>query len=449
MKGHDDLERDLARWFEADGVGAARAGQFERAIDATRRQRPRPALVAWFGSAWVSQRRAGEAPRVSWGTAAVIVLTLLAVLTAAVLVGAQQRRLPLDQQTVIAYAGGTWGWDGSPTVTNHAIFSVAPDGDESRRLAKVPGEPQPNWFTEPTTGGLGRLGPVMRWSPDGMRIAFRLYNDEAGLYVINRDGSGLRLVAEATGEPEPSKYLSGSSFAWSPDGSRIAFISPELMAWPPNAARNGHLFVVDVDTGDVRELAGAANRTVAWSPDGSTIAFGRSQPSTSALVLINADGTGERSFEFSYLENNHPGAIAWSPDGSRIAFQQARFTGAGEGYYLMIVNSDGTEPRDAAYLGSGCCYHGAYGGLLVWSPDGKLIAAEGGVFAADGSGQRLSLNAGWVDWSPDGSQLVFAGRGVPIPGAPTEAQATAIYVIDADGTDQRWLADGDYPTWSP
>jgi Tol biopolymer transport system component len=108
-----------------------------------------------------------------------------------------------------------------------------------------------------------RLGPAVRWSPDGARIAFRLYNSQAALYVMNRDGSGLRLVADATGERDETTDQWNSSFAWSPDGSRIAYISPDLSPWPPDVARNGRLYVVNVDTGAVRELSEAASGSVA------------------------------------------------------------------------------------------------------------------------------------------------------------------------------------------
>jgi len=379
---------------------------------------------------------------------------LLAALAGAALVGARLVTNPLPQPGVIAYTTGAWSWDGRPIVDGLALSVVSPDGGEPTRLVDVPGEPLPSWHVHEELAGQDvRLGPAVRWSPDGARIAFRLYNDQAGLYVMNRNGSGLRLVADATGERSDSTDQFNSSFAWSPDGSRIAFISPDLPSPPPSNPRNGRLYVVDVENGGVQVLIERASGSVAWSPDGSTIAFGRSLLPTSELVLVNADGTGERSFRYTYLERNHPGSIAWSPNGSTIAFVQERFPEAGSGDYLMVVSADGNDPREVGHWNSGCCYHGAFGGVLEWSPDGTLIATYAAtdtifVFAADGSGERMSLTGYHVDWSPDGSQLVFSGLGPAIPGAPDNG-STAIYVIDADGTNQRWLADGDYPAWSP
>ena len=65
MNDHDDLERTLARWFDADAVEPAPADRFQQAIAATGEHRPRPAMLAGFGSAWVQPGSVAGAPRFS------------------------------------------------------------------------------------------------------------------------------------------------------------------------------------------------------------------------------------------------------------------------------------------------------------------------------------------------------------------------------------------------
>src|SRR6187397_3541666 len=63
------------------------------------------------------------------------------------------------------------------------------------------------------------------WSPDGQWIAYRgRVGEKSGLVIAKPDGSGARLLAEVTGTNAP---LPGSSTSptWSPDGTRIAFVS--------------------------------------------------------------------------------------------------------------------------------------------------------------------------------------------------------------------------------
>ena len=98
------------------------------------------------------------------------------------------------------------------------------------------------------------VSPV--WSPDGTRLAFvstRAGNSD--VFVAGADGSGARAV---TGDPGEDL-----SPAWSPDGRRLAYISQR------SADRDVH--VVDADGRNDRALA--ANRseeaTPTWSPTGS------------------------------------------------------------------------------------------------------------------------------------------------------------------------------------
>jgi TolB protein len=162
-------------------------------------------------------------------------------------------------------------------------------------------------------GDKSALGPV--WSPAGDRVAFALgqfFPQQLGpaiadIAVVNRDGSGLKILTDGSGNAGfPS---------WSPDGSQIVYRAS-------GRDRLG-LFIVTVATGAVRALTADSSHDnfPAWSPKGDRIAFTRFFESDYELYTIKADGTDARRL------TNQPGNdahCAWSPDGEWLAFSSSR-----------------------------------------------------------------------------------------------------------------------------
>ncbi len=197
-----------------------------------------------------------------------------------------------------------------------------------------------------------------------------------------------------------------------------------------------------------------ANSLPRWSPDGKRIAFMSTRSGMEQLYVMQADGTGVVQVTHSL---GFKGGVDWSPDGTRIAYASSE---AGISGPLGIIHAPGdiyvarSDGSAARQLTSG-------GGLNVepeWSPDGTKIAFfsdRGGpgeiwVMAADGSDVRLltngpSLNAS-PSWSPDSARIAFHSER-DFPGG----YESAIYVMDADGKDQRRVVGGAglSPDWSP
>ena len=92
MTGHDDFDRTLADWFEAEALAPAPAGGLDRVLEATRRRRPRPAWLSGMGGDGFGRRPMPfQAPACARGLvwAIVAVALVAAFAAAAALVGSR------------------------------------------------------------------------------------------------------------------------------------------------------------------------------------------------------------------------------------------------------------------------------------------------------------------------------------------------------------------------
>ena len=196
------------------------------------------------------------------------------------------------------------------------IFVVRADGTRARNLTNHPAN---DW------------GPA--WSPDGSTIVFNSDRD-GGLrgYFVDPGGSNLRPVGVESWFEYP---------AWSPDGTRIVFEGA--------VGRSYEIFVLDVATGDVRQLTDAPgdDSWPVWSPDGSVIAFSSERDDCGLAPATQECWNDEEPDDF------HRDIWLMRPDGSeqrRVtpeAGQFVAFSPNGEhllisGRALYVVRLDGT-----------------------------------------------------------------------------------------------------------
>lgn len=203
-----------------------------------------------------------------------------------------------------------WRWqpDGTTrrlTTTAQGAFepAVSPDGQAIAFVSSQDGNPE--LYVMAADGTAPRRLTTWRrddmtpaWSPEGTRLAF-LRREQGGerLFVLALPAAGSRdppserrLVP--TGEGEKVKH---AEHAWSPDGTRLAYVVHRPKAAP-------HVAVTEVADGRTRVASPPGLRATmpAWSPDGRYLAFTATEGDPEALDLYAvrlADGARARLTE--------------------------------------------------------------------------------------------------------------------------------------------------------
>lgn len=275
-------------------------------------------------------------------------------------------------------------------------------------------------------------------------IIYEKLTGEPGVFAtrityITKTGNRFALqVADADGY-NPQTVLSSTepiiSPAWSPDGSKLAYVSFEK--------KKPIIYVQSLVSGQRYVLANfkGNNSAPAWSPDGNRLAIVLTHGANSQIYLINADGTGLSQFSHSSTIDTEP---VWSPDGKWIYFTSDR--GGSPQIYRMPV--PGGEAQRVTFDGS-------YNVSPKFSPDGRMLAfirrdqSKFQVAVQDlASGQVQVLSDSSQDespsFAPNGRLIIFAtsinGKGV-------------LSAVSADGRIKQRLSEtgGNVrgPSWGP
>jgi TolB protein len=324
-----------------------------------------------------------------------------------------------------------------PTPTARSLFSMAtkevPEAQEGSQAA--PPSPTVEDHSPPATPTSG-----LNWYNAGL-IAF--YTDRDGnpeIYTMNADGTGLLRLTNDPG--------SDDSPAFSPDGSRIAFLTSRHDPDPRFPNYKYEIYVVERDGSNLRRLTNteAGETHPAWSPDGSKILFDADYDGDGYFEIYCMDSDGTNVTRLTANPANDQFAD-WSPDGKQIAFSSDR-----EGNWdIFLMDANGENQRQLTSDPDWELFP-------AWSPDGNQIAYNGlqpntrntdiYLLQADGSQVRQLTSAARYDenpaWSPDGKFILFQ----------TNRDGNfEIYIMNADGSGQQPLlaqrGDDFWPTWGP
>ncbi|MCY3610957.1 MAG: S9 family peptidase [Gemmatimonadetes bacterium] len=299
------------------------------------------------------------------------------------------------------------------------------------------------------TAAVGGTHPP-KWSPDGSRITFV---SGGGLGSVSTEDGAFEILTEdlslsgvgSLGAPQPT---------WSPDGRWIAYTSdksgaPDIWLW---SAVEGDGMRVGVDV----QLTGLSARAngLAWSPDGTRIAFSGDRFGNMDIWTVSVpDGKVSRLTDDPLYE----GYPSWTPDGSRLLY--VRMDDRWVDHDVIEVDPDGKNPRTVVQDRGFFDYRAgrAFASAQV-SPDGETVlfrSQSSGwlnfwVVPRDGSGEPRQIAASDYDqsdarWSPDGSWISYTEN---------RDGVHSLRLVSADGTKSKVLVEPEVgaalrPEWSP
>ncbi len=238
---------------------------------------------------------------------------------------------------------------------------------------------------------------LAKWYPDGKSLIFHRSGTKSGIYKINADGDGLRLmIAAKTKIGHPSV---------APDNETILYQRR-------NATTGKDVLVLSYRDGKERILTDSLYNSTDGSlhPEGTWLAYAGLVDDNLDIYLLQLNGSVKMrlTYDVGYDYSPH-----WSPDGSKLIFTSHRDGGPN----IFMMEADGSHKINLT------------------------------------PGNREEFSA---SWAPDGRRVVYSSRAMEVPGGKDpniKHNSSDLYILDLENkTSTRVTQNSDLdvlPHWSP
>ncbi len=256
-------------------------------------------------------------------------------------------------------------------------------------------------------------------APKGDKMVYVEVGDRfnSTLYIAGLDGKDKQKLSEGSGNPDDLSYLT----SWSADGKELAFQTlngdPRLKPGLYTVAVNGPV----KDTSAPRLITNLNASAFAWSPDGSQLAY-RVERLTYELYISPADGSqpGKQIASLGNFDTRYSSlgkGLAWSPDGRYLAMSgSAGFTSYSSIWDIWLITPQGKVDDQPGYY---------INRILGFTPDSNRLIATVASSNQSSTIQAFVLSStsnalrGWRSYdrgagpqiSPDGLNMAYYSQG--------------------------------------